>query len=224
MHPLPNQPYGIEAGIRFDPVPHRYYAGDVELISVSRVIEEAGLKPGFFRSGPEYRQRGEAVHLAAEDVALKVYRQDNYGEIVWPYATAMRKFCDRYAYSPEFVEITVGSAVLGVAGRLDQIGTVKHRGKQQRWLLDVKSGTMPVPSVGIQIAGYDRLRKDYADVHGERVDLSQLRIDSRVCLLLKDNGDFDLSSFDEPVWDNRFLAAVTIHHTKQEYGLLGRKQ
>lgn len=213
------------SGISFDPIPHRYFDDDGDYVSVTRVIEEAGLKPAFYRSGPVYKQRGDAVHLATEDIALGSYDETNYADEIHPYANAMRKFKERYTYVPEYIELTVGSRILRVAGRIDHIGTVLIHGQRKRWLVDIKSGTMPVPYVGVQAAGYDILRRSYAATpDGTYHDLSRITIDSRVCVLLKDNGDFDLSTFDGPKWTNAFNAAVCLYQLKRQHGLLSRSR
>lgn len=51
---------------RFDPIEHRYFLGDEEIPSVTKILQTVGLSKDFTNVDPFYRDRGIAGHKAIE--------------------------------------------------------------------------------------------------------------------------------------------------------------
>lgn len=202
---------------------HRYSKGDRKLVAVSRVLEVEGLKPPF-RDAPDgedpeaYKLRGKAAHEAViDDLLVGTYSQDRWHPVIHPYVQSMITWADHVG-GIELVRPSsyVWSDSQGTAGEFDLlVRPLRPRRRTDRlWLLDLKtsraSGGMPEAYVGVQMGGYSSmLRECYG-----------IKVDSLICVLLRDSGKPDSSEFDVVANEIKWRSAVNMYHHKMEYNLI----
>ena len=135
--------------LRYDPVEHRYWLEDRELISVTTALKEARFLDDRWFSD-EASERGTYVHQACDlldDDNLASYLPQVNG-----YIAAYQKFLHEAQPDWRLREHQVCDATLGYAGTLDRAGYLNGR-----WVLvDIKTGG-PAPWHGLQLAAYGRL-------------------------------------------------------------------
>lgn len=177
----------------FEPEEHRFWLKERELLSVTRILGDAGIIGNFFGSDADrefYLARGEAVHLATEYDDLDELDEDSVDPEILPYLEGWRAFRRESGFEPVLIEEIVWSETHGYAGILDRAGIL--HGKSS--IIDIKSGVVP-KWAALQTAAY-------AHALGEKVDryAVELRNDGRYSLKPhKDRGDVGV-----------FLAALQI--------------
>jgi hypothetical protein len=209
------------APVEFVEQGHRYFVGSRELPGVSRVMEAEGLK-GYFKEGPDYKNRGKAVHHAFNLMNQKRYLEAGTHPALVPYTRGLEKFLRSYRYRALVSELPMGSARLNLAGTLDSAGVFDDGPEID--LIDVKTGTLP-RAVGVQLALYKMLAQDCGrlPLEGGAVKIG-FKIRSCKSLLLPGNEDFVLSSFDEPRWMTSAQSVLNLYNLKKDLGLLPKER
>lgn len=144
--------------LRFDAAAHRYWTGTRELLSVTRVLREAGLIDGAWYTETA-RERGAALHALTETID----RGESTGEwidadvasVLAPYLDAYRTFLGDATPVWTGIETPAADLALGYAGTLDRWGTLQG----DPVVMDIKTGTIP-PWAPLQLVAYARLPLD----------------------------------------------------------------
>jgi hypothetical protein len=210
--------------VRFTPADHRYFLGDRELASVTKILH-AVLQDGSAFWRPEDRQRGHRVHRLTEVIDAG----DWDGTISCPdleeaaitkiinRGIAYQKFLDDTGFVAQHCELLVCSAVYGFGGKLDKWGICQDRTKpwvNERWIVDIKSGA-PTPSAKLQVALYDYALFESLDQLSE----------ARVIVELQDNANYRMSRYtqkEHPEHMQIALGCVTLYHWGRAHGLFSR--
>jgi hypothetical protein len=184
----------------FDEATHAYTLDGRRLPSVTQIIRPLADYGHIPREILERKMAlGTAVHLACD--------LDDAGEL------------DDAATNPEVLGYVVGwrqylAAVqgrvlmseqrryhqrLGFAGTLDRVVLVEGR----HWLVDLKTAADPMPSWGVQLAGYRLLLDGEIEIH------------ARAAVRLLPGGDFRVDLFRNPNDEACFRACLSIHQWKE---------
>lgn len=189
---------------RFDKADHSYWLGKTRLLSVTEVIQLAGLKdlskidPGVLERASK---RGTAVHAACQYL--------DEGDLDWatvsteiePYVRAWERFKKETGVELLGIEKPLFHATLGFAGTPDRVVNLfPHKG-----IIDLKTYA-PDDVTGVQLAGYS-----YLEV-GQQ---SPLDAPKRWGLWLKDDGKYSLTEFTDRGDEAVFMACVTISKFKR---------
>jgi hypothetical protein len=136
--------------LRFDPLQHRYWIGTRELVSVTRILQDAGLVETTWYTETA-RDRGTAVHRAAEamdrDHAIGAGAPD-----IEPYLCAYQRFLQEARPVWHGIETAAADPCLGYAGTIDRWGTLQG----EPVVVDLKTGAIP-PWAPLQLVAYARL-------------------------------------------------------------------
>ena len=212
---------------RFDPKAHRYFWGDEELVSVTRVLEAMRISDNSWIK-QEYRDRGTAVHdicdLIDQDTAgrdcatseaLIEASQWEPGtttpELVG-YGMAYAAFRVATKFFPLLIEERVYSASLRLAGTLDRFGVwANGGGAEAKVLVDIKSG-IPALSARIQTALYQYLL--------ERGTKTDTIVDLRAAVHLQPDGAFRIYRYEDKHDIQVGLSAVNLYHWMKNNKLL----
>lgn len=189
--------------LRFDEEQHRYFLGNRELPSVTRVIDNvlsdlSGIHPAVLSTAAA---RGTAVHKACELSDLGLLDWSALDPILMPYVEAWERFKAETRFLPTLIEKRVYSETYGYAGTLDRVGLMNDH----TVLIDIKSGAV-YPSAGVQLAAYNR-----AALERGAIEYPLPRYVVQVC----DNGKYALHPFTDSADFNVFAAALQIYHFKQ---------
>ena len=136
----------------FNESEHRYFLGKLELLSVTKVLDDAGLTN---LDGPQVdieraRERGRSVHLACHLYDLNRLREEGTHPDVMAYVRAYAAMRKDTGFVPIHSEYMVHNPDLLVAGTLDKWGQIDGR----KVLLDLKATAAIPRTVGIQTAAY----------------------------------------------------------------------
>lgn len=132
-------------GLLFDPETHTYTFDNLRVPSVTDVLRPA---VGWFSRNEAAADRGEAVHVACEDIDAG-FEPELTPETA-PYVRAYRDFLEAARVTMASTELRVFHASMRYAGTIDRVvqmpdGTLE--------VLDIKTGA-PAPWMGIQLAAY----------------------------------------------------------------------
>jgi hypothetical protein len=216
--------------LRFEAEPHKYYLDDVELPSVTNVLNVMGLTDNTWAKD-HHRRRGTAVHdlcSLLDEVMMAHPHQvwESHWDIIaqssWdmekthpklvPYGLAYARFLQQSGFVAKYVELTVCSPSMRLAGTLDRWGHLNGFFGQGSVLIDIKSGA-PAPASVIQISLYDHLFHEW---------VADAPVTDRMfALQLKDTEDFKLHPL--PI-DKRNLhlglSAVSLYHWRNSNRLV----
>lgn len=186
------------ATFRFDAASHRYFLGNEELPSVSRIIRPLQ----DFSSVPSdvlamKAALGTAVHRATELDDAGDLDEDSVDDAVAPYLAAWRAFRAESGADLVAVEERLYHPQLRYAGTLDRLATLRGRGT---WLLDIKSGTSVDPWVGVQLAGYRLL-----------VEAAGRNVDNCAAVQLRDDGSYRIFEFGHPDDTRCFVGLLAVY-------------
>lgn len=137
--------------VTFDPLSHRYFRGEKELLSVTTVLQLAGLDgtDGIPRAALEYAgHRGEMAHLACQFLDEGDLDVDSLDSAIVPYVTAWQRFKDEQKPTIRSIETLVAGDEF--AGRVDR---VLFAGDCFT-VLDIKTSGKIRPSTRLQLAAY----------------------------------------------------------------------
>ena len=140
-------------GFRFEPEQHRYFLGQRELASVTRILDAVfpiNVHESFLIAS---RIRGTAVHLACELDDLGELNEDRLDEELRPYLEAWRSFCKASGFVPDGVECRRYHKFLFYAGTIDRVGLLRSG---RKIVIDLKTGGK-YPRYRLQLAAYVNL-------------------------------------------------------------------
>lgn len=189
---------------RFDKADHSYWIGKTRLLSVTEVIQLAGLKdysqidPGVLERASK---RGTAVHSACHYL--------DEGDLDWatvspeiePYVRAWERFKKETGVELLGIEKPLFHATLGYAGTPDRVVNLyPHKG-----IIDLKTYA-PDAVTGIQLAGYSYLE------FGPQPTFDAPK---RWGLWLKDDGKYSLTQYTDRGDEAVFMSCLTIAKFKR---------
>lgn len=197
-------------GLTFDPVRHEYRFNGLIVPSVTKILEAVGISD--FSGIPEYnleyaRIRGTMAHKATALDDMGELDEDSLDPVIIPYVEAWRKFKEEFAFVPLLIEHPIYHPIYGYAGTLDRTGNIENDFDREI-LLDIKTGTIYMESVGPQTAAYEEaLRKEIGGTKRRRFAVK-----------LMDSGEFKFIScengLDFDVFKN---AASVVNWTNQKH-------
>lgn len=193
----------IRPVFRFEKESHKYFFGDQELPSVTRVLIGAGLidTQWYTEVG---RARGSAIHIACQFDDEGDLDEETLDPAVAPYLEAWRAFRKDTGFEPTETEQPSFDAIRGYAGTPDRIG---RRGNKKS-VVDIKSGGKH-PAYQIQLAAYANLQLE---------PMSYERLQVR----LQGDGKYfcDMFPKSEFMADlNIFLSGLNVLNFKRKYNL-----
>jgi len=189
--------------LNFDPKTHTYAIGGRELISVTTILEEAGLYvlPHVTEEMLNWAQdRGTKIHEACRFLDERDLDWDSLDPMISGYVLAYQEFKKDTGFTPKLSEHKVHDTVFGIAGRLDRFGFIQDRGV----MADIKTGAVP-RSTGLQLVAYGYMHDPN-------------KIFYRMAVQLKINGTYKVTDY--PISDyqrdlDTFLSAVRIVNWKR---------
>lgn len=210
---------------RFDPKEHRYFYGDEELISVTRVLEAMRISDSSWIK-QEYRDRGTAVHDICDLIDDGTTDQnfatpeDLIDTSQWEpgtttpelvgYGMAYASFRVAAKFEPLLIEERLYCSSLRLAGTLDRFGTWANGNGTAQALIDIKSG-VPTISARIQTALYQ-----YMLEVGSRTGV----VDIRAAVHLQPDGKFRIYRYEDKQDIQVGLSAVNLYHWMKNNKLL----
>jgi hypothetical protein len=139
----------------FDEKDHSYRLDGVIVPSVTQVLKDISS----FSFDTDIMARaaafGTAVHKSCELYDKDDLDVDSLDVSLRPYLDSWIKFKKETGFIPSMIEARVFSEKYRYAGTLDRVGVMQ--GKEV--LIDIKTG-VPVPSIGLQLAGYEIAAKE----------------------------------------------------------------
>ena len=209
--------------IEFQPEDHTYTLGGQRVPSVTEVLSHEGLSGSDFWKESD-RRRGSAVHRVALLIGSRPWRGSTPEEVVdnspWdptttapvlvPYGYALARFLIESGFTPEGVEVPVGSAKLRLAGTLDTFGMLPS-GK--RLLVDYKSGIPQDSAVWPQLCLYAALLEETTGIKVDLVAPVHLRADGTYKAYPPQSPGGKALSIG--------VAAVSLYHWRRKYKQLG---
>ena len=190
--------------LTFDPKDHQYKLDGLRMVSVTQVIQDAGLTD-FSKVNPEMLERaanfGTSVHRTCQLSAKGTLDESNLDNALLPYLNQYKAFVRDFKYIPKEMEYKIFNKSIGVAGTIDSIGIIKG----ESTILDLKTGH-PKPADVVQASAYAYLYPV------QRV------------LILYITGEFykinELKRQDRKRGEQIFLAALSLYNYKKQEGLL----
>lgn len=137
--------------LTFDPVLHKYHLGQVELPSVTGILDALGLI-SFYAKDEAAAFRGTMAHLACRYLLEKRLDWSSVGQLVMPYVVSLDRWLEASGFEPEACEVMGYSPVYLFAGTYDVRG--KHP-KIGRCLFDLKTGEQCALWHRLQTVGYE---------------------------------------------------------------------
>jgi len=173
--------------------------------SVTTVLQVAGLVqlPPVEKSVLDLAaERGRFVHEATARIDRGLTTDHLTG--LQGYLDAYRSFCESRVFTPRavYTEQPLCDPALELAGTPDRAGFLNATGT----VVDLKTFEQPVPSTGLQLAGYRHLLR----VNG-------FPVARRVAVHLAANGTFKLVEYRDAADDAAFLAALTLYRWRLKH-------
>lgn len=200
--------------LRFEPEGHKYFLGDRELPSVTRILKALNLVDDQWYQNEYLKPFGHAMHMICglwvtvqpEKLAELMEREENVA--LRPRLKACQEWCEEVGFVADHVEVPVYDPVYGYAGTLDALG---HWNKDDSVVLpDWKSGKVEW-WVELQTAAYERA----ARLHGL---LGADRSCVRVGVELRDNGRAYPTPYRPPNNHERlWLSAIALYNEKAQH-------
>lgn len=192
--------------IEFNHERHEYSVNGKVLPSVTQVLDTC---VDFRMVDPDVleaaRLFGNHVH---EAMALLVRDELDWSSLdaaLVPYIIGGKRFLEESGVVVVASELRLASPYLRYAGTLDLAGVIRS----QDALFDFKATAAIPPTVGPQVAAYERL---YADKFGGA------RKRRRYCVQLREN-DYRVIPLTDPADWSVFQSALNLHHWKQKHAI-----
>jgi hypothetical protein len=186
--------------LQFDEAAHRYTLNNQVLPSVTQVLKPLTDYSLIDAEALEVaRQKGVAIHKMVELYCANDLDEDALPDWLRPVLQAWKLFVANTGFEVEGSEVRLHHPTFMYAGTLDLVGKAL---KNQRWMIDIKRSLYAGRVIGLQLAGYKRSWEYHNKGH---------RIDKRFALILREDGQYRLSEFSDPMDENVFLAALTMH-------------
>lgn len=145
------------------------------------------------------RQKGVAIHKMVELYCANDLDEDTLPDWLKPVLKAWKTFVDNTGFKVDGSEVRLHHPTLAYAGTFDLGGMAQ---KNKRWLVDIKRSLFAGRVIGLQLAAYKRTW----EYHNKGQ-----KIDKRFALILREDGQYRLTEFEDPRDDSVFLAALTMH-------------
>lgn len=219
-------PIIVTPSLSFDAGKHEYRADSRVLPGVTTILREAKLYPDYRGVASNYRQLGTAVHQACHLFDAGLAPAKPYHADVAARLARYGQFKQDTGFTGMAWEVPLADVQRGYAGTLDILGTVKNG---ELWEVDIKTGTVPVLGVSVQLAAYDDLRVTGRVIPVPRHPSLPLDIEwfewARTQKFRKKSLNltadaYTLRSHDEPRYRAYWSAALTMYKVWQEHGLL----
>lgn len=179
--------------MELDESSHTYTVSGRRVISVSRILAEAGIVDRTFFT-EKAAERGRIVHLLTETATPGNSFPPGTPPELKGYLQAWRIFLEQTEFQAEEVEQRHYSAVFDFAGRPDRVGLLYH----EKTILDLKTGQgSPQPWWALQLAGYSIL-------------LGEKPRPRRASVLLRPDGTYRLNFYRNVRDEEVFLAALAV--------------
>lgn len=146
---------------------------------------------------------GKAVHRACELDDLGELDEEQMDPALGPYLAGWRRFSKDYAVKWSLIEQLVHNQQQGYAGTLDRYGLVKG----DDTVVDIKSSVTLSPTVGPQLAAYQRA------IPGASL------ITKRMGVLLKPDGTYQAKTYTSPGDWPLFVSLLTLQRWCTEHGV-----
>ena len=189
--------------LTFDAEKHEYRVDGKVVPSVTQILRPlmdfSFVKPDVLEAAANF---GTAVHRACELDDLGELDPDSLDPALDPYLAGWRKFCREHECQWEAIEKTVLHGSMRYAGTLDRAGTVKGVGS----IVDLKSGSSLMPTVGPQLAAYARAY----DTQGALMQRLAVRLYP---------GGYELKAYTDPSDWPTFASLVTIRQFCERHNL-----
>lgn len=217
----------VALNLAFDPAGHKYTAGARQLASVTTILRETKFYevPEWIKDD-KYKKLGAAVHTACQlyDLGLspaQPYHPDVEARLQW-----YRRFKQDTGFQGKVWEVPLADVDRGHAGTLDILGTVPSG---EIWLVDIKTGTVPVVGVSMQLAAYLDLLQNgrvipiprHASLPLDTEWFEQWRrapkIRRRSLNLTAEK--YTLRSHDDSRWTGDWRATLRVYNAWQEHGI-----
>ena len=137
--------------LSFDAPSHTYRHGSRILPGVTTILRTMLYYPDYRNLEPRYRQLGKAVHDACHLYDLGLEPGAPYQEAVLARVQRFAQFEADTGFRGKVWEIPLADTQRGYAGTIDTIGVLPSG---EIWLVDIKTGTVPVLGVSMQLAAY----------------------------------------------------------------------
>ena len=193
---------------RFDPIEHRYFLENRELLGLTAILKAAGFYNFEFVNDHDLefaRRRGTAVHLATAFSDRGTLNEGSIHPEIAPYLTAWRRFRGEVKTEMLHVENPIYSKRWRFACTPDRIVIVN--GKLS--VLEIKASEYLSAAYQLQTQGQQIAAEDF---YKEKVK-------SRFTVRLFDNGTYRLEEYKEAADKARFMACLTIAQFKKERSL-----
>lgn len=196
---------GAVDSFQFDPEDHVYTLGGIILPSVTQVLDP--IKPDYSMVPPAVlerkRQLGNAVHAACELDDMGELDDSETDPEIMGYVLGWREFLRNTGCKVIENERQLYHPSLFYAGTLDRALVFVD----ETWIVDIKTvAPSPMPSFGVQIAGYDLLRQ----AHGAAP------ADKRASVHLLADGTYRMKTYKNPNDYACFRALLSVAHWKKE--------
>ena len=198
--------------LQFDEKTHRYFVGGRASLSVTQILEVAGITD-FSIVNKDLLDRaskfGQAVHRATELHDLGTLDKSSLDEPLVPYLEAWKKFCHDEISEFLEIEVPIWSKRFSFAGKPDRVAFDKRR---RLILPDIKTSRELSSSVKLQTAGYQI---------GWEEQESPAKIARRVGVLLQEDGNYYSEEFTDRSDKDDFIACARVAAFKMRNGLKG---
>lgn len=218
----------VALNLAFDPAQHRYTAGARQLASVTNILRATK----FYEISPfirddKYKQLGAAVHTACQLYDLGLSPAQPYHPDVEARLAHYRRFKADTGFQGKVWEVPLADVDRGHAGTLDILGLAPSG---EIWLVDIKTGTVPLVGVAMQLAAYADLVQNGRVIPIARHPSLNLdtewfeqwrrapKIRRRSLNLTGDK--YTLRSHDEARWTGDWRAALRVFSAWQEHGVV----
>lgn len=218
-------------GIRFDPEPHRYYSGAVELLGTTTVLRLAGVSMDFEQlvadklltaaELAEKRELGKAAHAASHFFDEGSLKADTVDPRVAPYLQSWIGFREATGFVPALLETVLWHPGLLLAGTIDRAGKfTKFEGCDPRdlYTVDIKLGEPEDAGAQWQTACYaTMLSMSLRRTSPWYQPLLATR--PRYSVRLQSNGHYKLTRYDNTLTDwaefSAFVTTVRRQHARR---------
>ena len=107
--------------VSFDEATHTYWHGDKEVPGVTSILKAIGLSKDYSNVDTFYRDRGVAVALAIELFLKGTLDEKTIDPVILPYWEGFKRYWDKHAEKPVFIEEHLGHERLWFAGKADLV-------------------------------------------------------------------------------------------------------
>jgi len=181
----------------FDPSGHVYRLGDIEIPSVTRILDTVGLISSYSKD-PVAAERGTDIHLAAKYLFQGILDWSTVSMEIMPYVVSIDRWLEATGYVANSCEGSDWHKTLLYAGSWDTEGLIPKHGNT---IIDLKSG-VPARWHRWQLAGYKGLvgrGKKAGSLYAQ-----------------KDGSMAKFVSHNDPVYWQQFISALNVYRMLEE--------